>query len=62
MCAMIRNDAFLLTFEAVFSVLAGYIGVLVYEYAARDTVSRAARARAASTLNMGFQVLCTIIF
>lgn len=50
------NDTFILAFEAVFSLMAGYISVLVYEYAARGSASRAGRARAASTLNMGFQV------
>jgi hypothetical protein len=51
-----RNDTFLLTFEACFSVMSGYISVLVYEYASRQCTNRAARARSASTLNMCFQV------
>ena len=55
------NDIFLLTFEALFSMLAGYIAVLVYEYAAKDSVNRAARAQAANTLNMGFQVSMLVV-
>ena len=42
-------------------MLAGYIAVLVYEYAARDSVNRAARAQAANTLNMGFQVSMVVV-
>lgn len=51
----------LLIFEACFSLLSGYTTVLVYEYAAKaQGGAKADRAKAASTLNMCFQVLVLV--
>jgi hypothetical protein len=53
------NNTFILAFEAVFSLMSGYINVLVYEYSAEEQQSSSQRATAASTLNMSFQVRST---
>lgn len=55
-CTSRRSDIFIIVFVGVYSVASGYLSVLIYECAASENMSKAVRAHAANTLNMGFQV------
>ena len=47
---------FIYILVGVFSLLSGYLTVLIYEFAASLFVVKAQRAHATNILNMGFQV------
>ena len=51
-----RADWFLVADVALFSVFSGYLGIIAYEYAARDFRSAADKAHAATLMNTTFQV------
>lgn len=50
-----RSDVFICVIVAVHSLLSGYFAILLYEYAARDVQSKAAKTYAATLLNTTFQ-------
>ena len=51
-----QSDLFIILYVAVFSVGSGYIGIVSYEYAARDLKSTAAKSYSATLMNTTFQV------
>jgi hypothetical protein len=50
-----RNDAFVVTLVACFSVMSGYFTVLIYEYAAAG-LEKSSQTAATRLLNLCFQV------
>ena len=51
-----QSDLFITVDVALFSVSSGYLGIISYEYAARDCKSTAAKSHAATLMNTTFQI------
>mmetsp|Transcript_17593 Transcript_17593/g.55012 ORF Transcript_17593/g.55012 Transcript_17593/m.55012 type:complete len:450 (-) Transcript_17593:1784-3133(-) len=51
-----RSDVFVVADIAVFSLTSGYVGIISYEYAARDFKTAAAKTYAATLMNTTFQL------
>ena len=50
------SDLFVIADIGIFSVSSGYLGIISYEYAARDFKSTAAKSYAATLMNTTFQI------
>jgi hypothetical protein len=53
---LLRNDAFIITYVAIFSLLSGYFTVLIYEFASKDFTDKSSQTFATTQLNISFQV------
>ena len=51
-----QSDLFIIIDIGIFSVSSGYLGIISYEYAARDFKSTAAKSYAATLMNTTFQI------